>query len=209
MKNTTASLFRRTTIATSVAIIFALAEITAQAANGTYVNTTSGGLWSSSGNWSSGVIANGAGFTADFSTINITADNTVHLDSARTLTGLVFGDSNTGSPAGWVLDNNGNSANALTLSSSVITVNSLGGTKVANISVILNGNSSLTKIGPGTLVLSASNTYTGNTFINAGTLTLNGAGAINSSPTVSVASGATFNVLSSGFTVSSGHVLTG
>ena len=210
MKKTPSRFIRQLADTFLLAMLLNLAGISAQAANGTWINTTSGGLWSTAGNWAGGTIANGAGFSADFSTINITADNTVHLDSARTLTGLIFGDSNTGSAAGWVLDNNGISGNTLTLSSSVVNVNPLGGTKVANISVILSGTSSLTKIGQGTLVLSAANTYSGNTFINAGTLSLSGSGAIDSSPVVAVASGATFNVLAGGYyNVIAGHMLTG
>ena len=86
----------------------------------------------------------------------------------------------------------------------------LGGTKTAAISAILVGNSSLTKIGAGTLVLSASNTYTGNTFINVGSLTLNGSGSINSSPLVAVACGETLNLQAgSYYNVIVGHTLTG
>jgi len=38
------------------------------------------GDWSDTNRWSSGFVANGPGFTADFSAINITADRTVTLD---------------------------------------------------------------------------------------------------------------------------------
>ena len=209
MKKTPTGLLHRITNTLLLATLIVLANISAQAANGTWINANSGGLWSNGANWTGNIIANGAGFTADFSTLNITADNTVHLDSPRTITGLVFGDTITGSPAGWILDNNGVPANTLTLSSSVITVNTLGGAKTAAISVILTGASSLTKIGPGTLVLSSSNSYSGNTIINAGALTLTGSGSINSSPVVAVASGATFNVQAGGYNVIAGHTLTG
>lgn len=209
MKKTPAGLVRSLANGFLSAMLLALVSGSAQAANGTWSNTSSGGLWSAIANWSGGTVANGAGFTADFSTLNITADNTVHLDSARTLTGLVFGDSTTNTPAGWVLDNNGNAGNTLTLNNSFVQVNSLGGTKVATISAILSGTGSLTKIGVGTLVLSSANTYNGNTLISAGTLTLSGSGAINNSPTVAVDNGATFNVLAGGYTVSAGHILTG
>ncbi len=64
----------------------------AQAADGTWINTTSGGLWSATGNWAGGVIATASGAVADFSTLDITADNTVHLDSSRTIGTLKFGD---------------------------------------------------------------------------------------------------------------------
>jgi len=64
----------------------------AQAVNGTWIDTSSGGLWSGTVNWSASTIANGTDALANFSTLNITADNTVHLDSARTIGSLLFGD---------------------------------------------------------------------------------------------------------------------
>ena len=74
---------------------------TAQAADGTWTNTT-GGTWSTSGNWAGDIIADGADSTADFSTIDITATTTVTLDSDRTIGNLVFGD--TVDSNGWTLD---------------------------------------------------------------------------------------------------------
>lgn len=52
----------------------------------------------------------------------------------------------------------------------------------------------LTKAGPGTLILSAANTYTGPTVIDAGTLRMGIANNLNSSSAVSVASGATLDL---------------
>ena len=52
-----------------------------QAQSGTWTNTASGGLWSATGNWLNGIVADGPGNTADFSTIDITGNNTVHLDA--------------------------------------------------------------------------------------------------------------------------------
>ena len=49
-------------------------------------------MWSTTGNWSGGTVANGTDGIADFSTLNITADDTVHLDTARTIGQLKFGD---------------------------------------------------------------------------------------------------------------------
>src|SRR3954468_8687145 len=102
----------------SLALLSAVAAVafpaySAQAASGTWTNTASG-LWSLSTNWSGSTIANGANFTADFSTLNITSTLTVHLDSARTIGALKFGDTTPSSNT--VLDNNGSAANALTLS---------------------------------------------------------------------------------------------
>jgi len=52
--------------------------------------------------------------------------------------------------------------------------------------------SSLIKSGTGTMLLTASNTYTGNTIISAGTLALSG--SISNSPNIIVSSGATFDI---------------
>ena len=82
MKKTPARFIRRITDTFLLALLFTLVGISAQAANGSWINANSGGLWNNGGNWSSGIIANGAGSVADFSSINITADNTVHLNTA-------------------------------------------------------------------------------------------------------------------------------
>jgi autotransporter-associated beta strand protein len=145
------------------------------AANGTWTNTSSGGNWSAAANWSNSIVADGSGFTADFNSINITTDTTVvHLDSARTIGNLIFGDVTTNSAAGWLLDNNGDSANVLTFEGGTpaITVNPLGSSKVANISAGLAGAAGITKTGVGVLVLSGANTNTGTLAVSAGTLRL-------------------------------------
>jgi len=56
------------------------------------------------------------------------------------------------------------------------------------------GARSLTKSGSNTLVLSAENTYSGDTTISAGTLTLGASGSISDSSSVSIAAGASLNV---------------
>lgn len=127
------------------------------------------GDWSVSNNWNNGLIANGGNgvsYAADFSRVNLTADRTVTLDSARAIGGLYFGD-----PSGsynWTLTG----SNTLTLSSGYpfIQVNQ----KDATISVPLAGNSGFTKSGAGTLVLTAAGFLTGNITVNGGTLLVDG-----------------------------------
>jgi fibronectin-binding autotransporter adhesin len=58
------------------------------------------------------------------------------------------------------------------------------------------GGGGLVKQGAGTLVLAASNGYTGATVISGGTLSLSAAGSIANSSSVTVAAGATFDVTS-------------
>jgi len=67
---------------------------TTLAQSGTWTNTNSG-LWSDANNWGAGIVADGTNNAADFSTIDITDDVTVHLDTPRTIGSLVFGDTAT------------------------------------------------------------------------------------------------------------------
>ncbi len=158
-------------------------------ASGTWLNALSGGVWSNSANWLGGVVANGAGATADFNTINPAANNTVHLDFPRTIGNLIFGDTNTASAASWILDGNGDPANGLTLAvssgSPTITVNTLGTGATTTIRTPLSGTNGLTKAGAGTLVLTGANNYTGPTSLSLGTLRLGPGGSITTTGTTS------------------------
>lgn len=188
----------------------------AQGADGTWTSTTTG-PWSATGNWSGGTVADGAGFTANFSTIDVpVAGVTVNLDSARTIGNLVFGDTNTGTAGSWVLANNGNAANILTLDvasgSSTITVNSLGAgsTNTATISAVLAGNDGITKDGAGVLVLSGANTFTGGLNITGGTVNIGG--NVDSAlgftgGTVSLSNGATLRTTTDSGTTGAGRSL--
>jgi len=77
----------------------------------------------------------------------------------------------------------------------------------------LSGNGGIIKTASGTLVMTATNTYLGNTLINAGTLSLGSSGVLTSGPLngIYVGSGATFDVseLTSAYAVTSGQTLGG
>lgn len=73
------------------------------------------------------------------------------------------------------------------------------------------GDLSLTKTGNGTWTLSNANTYSGDTTVNAGALTLGASASIGNSVNISVASGAVLDVsaVSGGFTLGAGQTLKG
>ena len=64
--------------------LFASGRLAAQT-SGVWNDTTSGGIWSSAINWQSGNVADGSGASADFSRLTLAADNTLHLNSARSV----------------------------------------------------------------------------------------------------------------------------
>ncbi len=156
-------------------LLWMAAALQVHAQNGIWTNTVSGGLWSNPANWLNGTLANASGNTANFNQVRLVTDPTiVHLDSARILTSLIFGDLNTGLAAGWLLDNNATAGNILTLAGTpAITVNSLSAGKAVTVSTVLAGTAGLTKQGTGALTLGgATDTFTGGLKGNAGTLTL-------------------------------------
>lgn len=147
-----------------------LAAETAHAANGTWARSDTPLAWDDAANWSGSVIADGAGFTADFGAVDINAYTVVNLASSRTIGNIIFGDSDLTTPGSWNIGNNGVVANVLTLSgtSPTITVPNLGSGQNVSISANLTGTGGLTKAGAGTLISFGTKTYTGDTIINSG-----------------------------------------
>lgn len=179
------------------------------AADGTWTSLSTPGAWSANGNWSGTTVADGSGSTADFSTLNITADTTVRLDAPRTVGNLKFGDTTTGTAGSWILDNNATAANILTLAGTTptITVNAMGTSKNASISAVIAGSNGLTKLGAGTLVLSGANTYSGGTTVTpTGDIT-----AISAANSSAFGSGAVLlngvNTFSGGISVTTGQTI--
>jgi autotransporter-associated beta strand protein len=80
------------------------------------------------------------------------------------------------------------------------------------LSGILSGSGGLIKTGNGTLALSGTNTYTGTTTINAGTVALIEPGSISNSAVINIGSGTTLDVIGrtdDTLTLKSGQTLTG
>jgi autotransporter-associated beta strand protein len=161
--------FRRSQFVLIFALLLGASSADALAGtSGTWTDTTSGGLWSNPSNWSGGVVANGIGAVADFSTLDLTADNTVHLDSSRTIGMLVFGDTTPSN--NWTVDNNGGAANAITLATSSGTPTVQVNNQTVTITADLGGTQGMMKTGSGTLLLNS--TPAGLTSINGGVLEL-------------------------------------
>lgn len=150
----------------SIVGLFTTAVPFSTIANGTWI-ADANGLWSNTNKWSGGVPASGAGNTADFSTINITADRTVTLDSSRTIGSLKFGS--TASANNWLLTSSAGSTLTLSGGAPFISVNQ----NTATLAVPLAGTSGFTKNAAGTLVLSGTNTLSGTLNLDSGSSSAN------------------------------------
>jgi autotransporter-associated beta strand protein len=79
---------------------------------------------------------------------------------------------------------------------------------VTGIAVAANVGGGMTFSGTGVTTLSTTNTYTGATTINAGTLALGAAGSITSSASIAIKAGATFNTTAQSFALSGSQPIT-
>jgi autotransporter-associated beta strand protein len=142
----------------------------APASVGTWTRTASSS-WANGANWSGSSIPNSVQARADFSSLDLPAQITITLDGAKTVGSLAFGDTNPSHD--WSI--RGGIGDALTLDvtsgNPLVTVND----RTATLGIPLAGNKGLTKEGPGTLVLSGPNTYSGRTTVAMGVLRIGAA----------------------------------
>src|SRR5215831_7255220 len=96
----------------------------ALAASGTWV-LPAGGSWTNAASWSGGIIADGSGNNANFSTVTLSSDAIVTLDAARTIGNLTF-DDHAATKHNWFL--NSGSAGSLTLAGTTPTITVLSAT---------------------------------------------------------------------------------
>ena len=125
--------------------------------------------------------------TVNAGTLRLGASNRIYDSSAVTVaSGSIFDlngyQETVGSIAG---------AGNITLAAGALTAG--GDNSSTTFSGVISGTGGLVKAGSGTLILSGSNTYSGATQVNAGTLQLGAANALASSTALIIASGATFD----------------
>ena len=166
----------------------ALRQHDACAASGTWLGNT--GNWSDPAVWSGGTIADGVDSTAFFTGVDIPTDQTITLNTARTIGNITFTDAITAS-------------NNLTISgANTLTLDVTAGSPVINvtnqaltISSVIDGTDGLIKDGAGSLSLQGANTFTGGltirngtvnaqtvpTSLSSGTVTMGGAGSSGAS----------------------------
>ncbi len=171
----------------------------------------SGGSWNTAGNWTGcvpGLITQALGVptgiaqdTALFGAALTSGTAMVILDGSRSLGGLSFsttgGASYVISPSGasTLILLNSNTAGSATISNSggnntinaPITLGSNLSVSAATGSLLtiaggISGSGAVTQMGPGTLILTGANTYSGATTISAGTLQIGDGGATDSLP---------------------------
>ncbi|MDD5522884.1 MAG: DUF2341 domain-containing protein [Kiritimatiellae bacterium] len=123
--------------------------------------------WTENARWSNTVIASGIDGVADFSQVNIGGTRTITLALNRTIGSIIFADSIT-PDNNWVLTRNGILTLDVTSGLPVITVLN----RTTTINTWIAGTKGFEKRGLGTLVLAATNYFTGPVFLNGGQTTL-------------------------------------
>lgn len=139
------------------AALFAmLASVTSAQTNGTWAAPASGD-YDNTASWVGGVIANGSGATADFSQIDLNGDISINIGSSRTLTNLIFGDTNLATGGTVEVASSSSPISTVTLAgaSPTITVNALTPTAFDDVffAPYLSGANGFTKQGAGILTL--------------------------------------------------------
>jgi len=151
------------------AIAALLSFQSARALDGTWLGIS--GNWTDTGTWSGGTIADGVGFTANFTGADISFDDAITLGADRTIGNITFTDATT------------SSSNLLITGANLLTLDVASGTPAINVTQsgrtltidsVVAGTDGLQKTGPGSLTLNGSgvNSFTGGLNVSGGNLTL-------------------------------------
>lgn len=163
------------------AALFAVGAVEAYAQNGTWIAGSVGTYnYPDTVNWNGGIVANGAGSTADFSDLDLNGDVSVTIDAPLTIGHLSFGDTDLGSAGSWEVRTTNASVITLDAAAPTITVNPLTPTTFddALIGNSLAGTNGFSKNGAGILTINSNSSgLTGPILVNQGTLRL-GAAAV-------------------------------
>jgi autotransporter-associated beta strand protein len=188
-----------------------ISQLTAANFNGGTLN------WSDSANWSNGVVPNSAGAVASLLT-KPQNDTTINIASTETVGQLNFDNyfnyTLSGSGTLHLAGHNGTTAEINTFAASPLIANPVSldsptnititySTDTATLSGSITGSGSLNKLGVGTVLLTATNSYTGATSVTAGALETVNAAALPGYSTagkVSVLSGGTLVANAGGMT---------
>jgi autotransporter-associated beta strand protein len=157
-------------------------------ASGTWISDASAN-WGDTPRWSGNLVATGTNATANFSTINITGNRTVTLDSSRTIGALKFSD--TSGSQTWTLTNSG--VSVLKLDTGSAATPSIVVTNTVTIGAPVAGTNGFTKSGPGTLILSGNNPLSGTVNLdtsssskNDGIVRITGPGALANASMITI-----------------------
>jgi len=157
------------------ATLAALFVVAIAAADDGYWAYPGGGSWADPGNWDSGAIADGTDNTAYFGLSlepTIPANATFTLDGARTIGNLFF--TAPSAPDNWTLNTGSGGPLTLDATFDLPAVTVAAANQQVAVNAGLAGTAGLEKLGDGTLVLAAANTYSGPTLVSAGVLRVNG-----------------------------------
>ena len=194
-----ASLLYRTTARWAAILCLAVAVLSmapqALADDILWVGATNGTSdWNTASNWTNNVVPDASTNRADLRKDWASAP-VINLSAAVTINGILFDDTGASGDTTLTIGNGGNAANTMTLAGTTSTI-SVTASSLTN-SANLLGSGGFTKSGGGILVLSGSNSISGDVIISAGTLRTGNANALNSVSAVRLDSGATLSVNSS------------
>jgi len=121
------------------------------------------GSWANPANWSGGLLPATALDTANFTTLDLTANSAITLDGYQTVNALKFADANTGTAASWILNAGTPSGSTLTLAGTgpAITTGNLASGQAVVINAVLSAAGGLGLSGPGFVQLNAANLCSG------------------------------------------------